>query len=99
MPADPLGPGRCHGDRLMRLAYQAAYPLIFAWWFLRRPRTSGVQLVVCSAGKVLLVRHTYMQRSKWAFPGGRIKRRETPEAAAEREAGEELGIRIRHRRL
>jgi ADP-ribose pyrophosphatase YjhB (NUDIX family) len=82
----------------LRLIYQVAYPLIFAWWFLRRPFTAGVQLIVFSAGRVLLVKHTYMHRSKWAFPGGRVKKGETPETAAVREADEELGTRLDRQR-
>jgi 8-oxo-dGTP pyrophosphatase MutT (NUDIX family) len=33
---------------------------------------------------------------KWNLPGGGIDKKETPSEAAQREAGEEAGIKIRH---
>lgn len=44
-------------------------------------------------GRVLLVRHTY--RRRWGTPGGLLNRRESPDVAAHREVGEEVGIEIR----
>jgi 8-oxo-dGTP pyrophosphatase MutT (NUDIX family) len=41
---------------------------------------------------VLLVRHTYGPATRWELPGGGVKRREEPDAAARREANEELGV-------
>jgi 8-oxo-dGTP pyrophosphatase MutT (NUDIX family) len=41
-------------------------------------------------GKIVLVRHSY--RSGWFLPGGGVRRRETPERAASREAEEEAGL-------
>ncbi len=43
-------------------------------------------------GHVLLIRHAYRQR--WGIPGGLLKRREDPAAAAHREVLEEVGLRI-----
>ena len=43
-------------------------------------------------GQVLLVRHTYIDG--WFMPGGGIKRGETPEQAAHREAMEEVGATL-----
>ncbi len=42
--------------------------------------------------RVLLVRHSY--RASWYHPGGGIKRYETPEQAARREAFEEVGASL-----
>lgn len=63
------------------------------WWLLRRPQVSGVKCVLTHGERVLLVRHTYGRRG-WDLPGGTVKRRESPEAAASREIIEELGIEI-----
>src|SRR5205807_1217530 len=46
-----------------------------------------------SRENVLLVRHTY-GRPEWEIPGGKIKPREQPMAAAAREMQEELGLAI-----
>lgn len=43
-------------------------------------------------GAVLLVRHSYYQR--WGTPGGLANRHERPEAAAVREAIEEVNLRV-----
>lgn len=58
---------------------------------LRAPITLGVRtLIVDDAERVLLVRHSY--RPGWYFPGGGVKRWETPADAARREAREEAGV-------
>lgn len=84
---------------LVRLAMTALQQLRRAWWFLARPATRGVQAAVfTTAGKVVLVRHSYAPG--WRLPGGGVKRSETPEAAALRELKEEIGLsewgEIRH---
>jgi 8-oxo-dGTP pyrophosphatase MutT (NUDIX family) len=38
---------------------------------------------------------TNKEKKKWIFPKGTVKKKETPEAAAEREAAEESGVRGR----
>jgi len=43
-------------------------------------------------GRVLLVGQTY--RARWGLPGGLLKRRETPAAAARREVAEEVGLDV-----
>jgi 8-oxo-dGTP pyrophosphatase MutT (NUDIX family) len=62
------------------------------WWFVRRPRTRGVKCIVRDGDRVLYVRHTYGDRGAWELPGGSLRRREEPAAAARREMSEELGI-------
>ena len=43
-------------------------------------------------GRVLLVRHSY--RRRWGTPGGLLNRGETPDVAARREVGEEIGLDV-----
>jgi 8-oxo-dGTP pyrophosphatase MutT (NUDIX family) len=76
---------------LRRLGYRFAYRLLQVFWFVTRPTKRGVKCVVTDRDRVLLVRHTYGRRS-WDFPGGSMKRREPPLAAARREMTEELGL-------
>lgn len=45
-------------------------------------------------GRVVFVRHTYGDRRSWELPGGRLGRREDPEAAVRREMREELGVEL-----
>jgi 8-oxo-dGTP pyrophosphatase MutT (NUDIX family) len=76
---------------LRRLGYRIAYRVLQVFWFVTRPTKRGVKCVVTDRDRVLLVRHTYGRRS-WDFPGGSMKRRESPVAAARREMTEELGL-------
>ena len=71
--------------RLVYLAYQV-YSFIF------RPLTLGVRIMMMQDGKVLLVRHTYLEG--WFMPGGGVKRNETLDQAARREAHEEVGAQL-----
>ena len=55
-------------------------------------RTEGAHLVVTDeAGRILVVRTTYLGR-EWMLPGGRVERGERPHEAAARETREETGI-------
>src|SRR5918998_6655910 len=55
--------------------------------------TVGAMCVIERAdGAVLLVRHSYRQR--WGLPGGLLQRGEEADAAARREAFEEVGLEI-----
>jgi 8-oxo-dGTP pyrophosphatase MutT (NUDIX family) len=78
---------------LMRRLYRAA------WWGLQlramvlpRRRSDGVKCALTHGREVLLVRHTYGRRSVWYLPGGAVRRREPPLAAAAREMEEELAL-------
>ncbi len=61
-------------------------------WRITRPVTLGVRLVLVQDGTVLLIKHTYQPR--WYLPGGGVKRHETLEDAARREAHEEVGATL-----
>ncbi|HEY4097082.1 MAG TPA: NUDIX domain-containing protein [Baekduia sp.] len=78
--------------RTLRRAYRAGYLVLRPWWFVTRPRTLGVKVVVRCGEQVLLVRHTYARRDQWDLPGGFLRPGEDPELALRRELGEELGV-------
>ena len=58
-----------------------------------RPLTLGVRVILLRDSTVLLVRQTYMDG--WFLPGGGMKKNETFEQAARREACEEVGAQIK----
>jgi ADP-ribose pyrophosphatase YjhB (NUDIX family) len=60
--------------------------------FIFRPKTLGVRIMLIKDGRVLLVRQTYI--SGWFMPGGGVKRGETLDQAARREAREELDAKL-----
>jgi len=73
---------------MMRLIY-----LVFrVYCFIFRPKTLGVRVMLVQNGRVLLVRQTYIPG--WFMPGGGVKRNETLEDAARREAYEEIGAEM-----
>jgi ADP-ribose pyrophosphatase YjhB (NUDIX family) len=67
------------------------------FWWITRPVIVGVRVILARDGQILLVRHTY--EDLWFMPGGGVKRGETLEAAARREAREEVGAAIEELRL
>ncbi|MDE1173805.1 MAG: NUDIX domain-containing protein [Parvibaculaceae bacterium] len=75
------------------LAFSVLRPLVQLWFRLRRPLTAGVRAMIFDeAGRVLLVRHTYIDG--WYMPGGGVDRNETMLAAVRREVDEETGVLI-----
>jgi len=60
--------------------------------FIFRPILIGVRTMMIQDDKVWLVRHTYIPG--WFMPGGGLKRGETLEQAARREAFEEMGAQL-----
>lgn len=85
----------------VRRLLQGVFPVVL---FVRkcvrliiRPITVGVRALVIENDQVLLVR---MHASdQWELPGGGVKRGESLRKAAEREAREETGCRVRAERL
>jgi 8-oxo-dGTP pyrophosphatase MutT (NUDIX family) len=60
--------------------------------FIFRPIRMGVRVMMLQDGRVWLVRQTYMPG--WFMPGGGIKKSETLDEAARREAREETGAEL-----
>lgn len=77
-------------DFAWRTAFRIGFPLARIWWRLRRRRHEGALVAVHVGPAVLMLRSSY--RTAWNFPGGSVRRNETPEAAARRELTEETGI-------
>ncbi len=71
--------------RLLHLGFKV-------YCFIFRPVLMGVRTMMIQDGKVWLIRHTYV--NGWFMPGGGIKRGETLEQAARREAYEETGAQL-----
>jgi len=80
--------------RVLRVGYRCAHVVLRLWWFIGRPHTHGVKLVIRDGEAVLFVRHSYGRRDLWELPGGGVARDESPRQAAAREAREELGLRV-----
>lgn len=65
-----------------------------AYWFIVRPHTKGVKVLIFNAeDKILMVRLTYYPDT-WTFPGGGIDSKELPQTAAKREVKEEVEIEL-----
>ncbi len=67
------------------------------YWNLTGKLTVGVRLLAVEDGKVLLVRHTYLEG--WFLPGGGVQAGESLQEAVRREAAEEAGAELRSLRL
>jgi 8-oxo-dGTP pyrophosphatase MutT (NUDIX family) len=74
------------------LLIKIIYQILKVYWFLVRPVTLGVRILMVKDAQFLLVKHSY--QDEWYLPGGGVKRGETLEQAILREAFEECGARI-----
>ncbi len=75
--------------------YKIGYPVLQAYWFLRRPTTEGVRCVVTLENKILLIKHTYGSPLLTTVGGG-IKMGESLEQAVIREVKEEVGLSLKN---
>ena len=74
-----------------------AYYLLRVYWYLFRPVTMGVRVILINDGQFVLVKHSYQEG--WYLPGGGVKRGEMLEQAIRREAAEECGAKLNQIRL
>jgi len=77
-------------DAGWRIAFRYGYPILRMWWRVRRPRHEGALVAVYVGRELLLLKSSY--RTTWNFPGGAVRRGETPDVAARRELMEEVGL-------
>ncbi|MFH1129350.1 MAG: NUDIX hydrolase [Patescibacteria group bacterium] len=80
-------------NKLKTILNKIGLPIVRLYWFIFRPKTSGVKCVIENNGKILIIRNVYGKRM-WTFPGGTINKNETPENAVKREVREEVGLEI-----
>jgi len=78
--------------------YFLVQPIRALYWRICRPNTFGVRVLIIHPTRknnILLIRHTYGDRTLWNIPGGGYKpTQETPEQAIERETKEEVGLTL-----
>jgi 8-oxo-dGTP diphosphatase len=77
-------------DSVWRISLRVGFRLARAWWHLRRPNHEGALVAIYVGQALLLVKSSY--RTEWNFPGGSVHPGETPDAAAQREMEEEIGL-------
>lgn len=77
-------------DWVWRVVLRVGFRLARIWWHIRRPRHEGALVAIYVGDALLLVKSSY--RAEWSFPGGSLNPGETPDAAAQRELQEEIGL-------
>lgn len=84
--------------KIKQTAINILMPLVRLYWRIFKPKTYGVKVLIRHPDnheKILLVRHTYGNKTLWNIPGGGYKpKKEAPEEAAVREVHEELKITL-----
>jgi ADP-ribose pyrophosphatase YjhB (NUDIX family) len=79
-------------DLLWRQLYWLAFRLLRGFWFIFRPKGRGTLVAIWVQERLLLVQNSY--RGGHNLPGGGCRSGEAARAAAVREIGEEVGIRL-----
>lgn len=77
----------------INLFWNTVNPFRRLYWFIFRPQTRGVKVLIEWRGKILLTRLGYAHRA-WTIPGGGVHSGESYEEAARREIQEEVGITL-----
>lgn len=79
---------------LKPLIYRYSHKVLRAYWYIRRPKTQGVRVLILSGDTILLIKHTYGS-ALWTVPGGDVKANEDLGQAARREVQEEeVGLQL-----
>lgn len=78
----------------MKKIFNLLHWLRKVYWKIFNIKTAGVRIIIKNDGKFLLVKHRY--GIFWVFPGGGIKKGESPEEACVRESSEEVRIKIKN---
>lgn len=82
--------------RLKQAVYIIATWVLRWYWKIFKPQTFGVRALLKNSqnpDQVLLIRHTYGNRTLWNIPGGGYNpQRESAEMAILREVQEEIGV-------
>lgn len=81
---------------LKHLYIKIAKPFYLTYWFIFRPKTKGVKVLIECNDSFLFIKNTYHpgRISNWTLPGGGIDKDELPLDAARREVREEVGIEL-----
>lgn len=82
-----------HMKKCKQLLVRFGHVVLVGWWFVRRPNTKGVKVLVICDEQILLVKPSY-GRKRWQIPGGGVKHGEPYEVAAARELCEETGLKV-----
>lgn len=77
----------------INLFWNTINPFRRLYWFIFRPQTRGVKVLIVWQEKILLTRLGYAHR-EWTIPGGGVHIHESYEEAARREIKEEVGITL-----
>jgi 8-oxo-dGTP pyrophosphatase MutT (NUDIX family) len=78
---------------MKRAFLKLLYQIYIRFIGIIKPISIGVRVLLVQDDKVLMVKHSY--QDEWFFVGGGVKRGETLEEAARREAKEEAGATLR----
>ena len=79
-------------NALYRGGLWLGYRALILKWRLRRPTLHGACVAVWHEERLLLIRNSYKRGE--SLPGGSLRHRESPRAAARRELAEEVGIEV-----
>ena len=78
---------------MLKIVYKIANRLRRIYWFIFRPKTTGVKCLIECRGEYLLIQTTY-SGNYWTLPGGGVKYQENLVQAIMREVKEEVGISL-----
>lgn len=79
----------------LKYFYRLAHILQTIYWFIFRPKISGVKILVEYKNSYLLIKNSYVSDPKWNLPGGGIEKNQSLTQNAMRELFEEVGIRAK----